>query len=200
MKSFQELYDKNCWGNNCKDVKVYDKMTYDTRYYMRTIQDVIEKYNIKNILDIGCGNWELMKFNNKYYEDNNIKYLGTDIVDNNIIRNNLLYKNEVVEFKSLGFIQADFDLVIIKDVIQHYDTEEAIEMIKKLIDNNKYVLCINGYKFSRDRTKNGWDKRVLDKKYRYHPISAENELKEFNEYELFRKHHRVKEYILYSKL
>ena len=198
MKSFQKIYDSNAWGNNSDRAPVIAKQSPSGKFYMSMIKDICEKYEIKSILEVGCGNYELMKFNIDYYNENQIHYLGTDIVENNIVKNLKLYKTEYVDFKKLSDVsQIGFDLVIIKDVIQHYDTEEALDMINTLIKNNKFVFCINGFKFSRDKTKNNWTVRVLDKKYRYHPISSEKELMIFKEFEKEKKTYKMKEYILY---
>jgi len=198
MKTFQQLYDSNSWGNNCRDVIKTVKMSSDTKFYITKIREIIKKYNIKNALEVGCGNFECMKYNKDYFEENQINYTGTDIVEDNIIKNTAEYQSEYIKFKKLGVLQEDYDLVIIKDVIQHYDTDEAINMIDKLCSNNKYVFCINGYKFSRKPEKNNWTERVLDKKYRYHPISSKKELVIFNDLVKEISYFRNKEYILYN--
>ena len=196
MKSFKKLYDTNAWGNNCSNAKRPEKITPTGKFYTNIIKDTITKYNIKNILEVGCGNFSELQFIN--FSSNSIRYTGVDIVKDNINRNNEEFNNEFIKFKYIEDInQVGFDLVIIKDVIQHYDTDQAITMLQKLINNNKHVLCVNGFKFQRDLTKNNWEERVLDKKYRYHPISSEKELKEFQKYEIFKKVYRAKEYILY---
>ena len=200
MKSFQKLYDSNAWNNNCSNAKQSEKITPTGKFYTNLIKDIIYKSpEIKNILEVGCGTFSEIRFIDYIFDMGLINYTGVDIVKDNIVRNNLKNNKEFIKFKYLEDVfQVGFDLVIIKDVIQHYNTDEAISMLEELIKNNKYVLCVNGYKFQRDLTKNNWKERILDKKYRYHPISSDKELKVFEEYEISKQTYKAKEYILYK--
>ena len=166
MKSFQKLYDSNAWNNNCSNATQPEKLTPTAKFYTNVIKDIIYKSpEIKNILEIGCGNFSEIRFIDYIFEMGLINYTGVDIVKDNIVRNNLKNNKEFIKFKYLEDVfQVGFDLIIIKDVIQHYNTDEAISMLEELIKNNKYVLCVNGYKFQRDLTKNNWKERILDKK------------------------------------
>lgn len=189
---FTEIYDKNIWGSSGTG----SKYSHNNKWFLNQLKYIINKYNIKNILDIGCGDWEIMKHFN--FED--VKYTGIDCVKSVIDNNNEKYKNNNINFIHQDIfinIPKNYDLIIIKDVLQHYQTDKIRDILNNIINNNKYVYCINGYKFTRDKSKNGWTNRILDKKYHYHPISFnEDELNYFKKYIIESKTRGAKEYNL----
>ena len=114
---------------------------------------------------------------------------------------------ESSEHENINFIQSDisidipkgYDLIIIKDVIQHWDDEHILKKLTELIKHNKFVYCINGYKFIRDQSKNNWSKRQLDKKYHYHPISFDKQpFIHFKKNIIDSKTRGAKQYILFT--
>ena len=193
---FTEIYDKNIWGSSGTG----SKFSHNNKWFLNELRIIINKYNIKNILDIGCGDWEIMRHFNF---NNDEKYTGIDCVKSVINNNNNKYRNN-----NINFIQEDislkefknYDLIIIKDVIQHWEDKQILKYFNNIINNNKFIYCINGYKFMRDKSKNGWKKRILDKKYHYHPISFdEHELNYFKQYIIESKTRGAKEYNLFKK-
>jgi SAM-dependent methyltransferase len=108
--------------------------------YIDYLNKFIREKNIKSILDLGCGDFNLMK----HIDFTNITYLGIDIVDSIINQNRQLYPNLyfLCDDITLYNNMLDVDLYIIKDVLQHL----SFNNIHKIIDNlpkNKYVLITN---------------------------------------------------------
>lgn len=192
---FSEIYIKNKWGSSGSG----SKFSPDNKWYLNELRTIIDEYNIKTIADLGCGDWEIMKHFN--FNDDE-KYDGIDVVDFLIDSHNQKYSNENIKFIHQDISQevpSGNDLVIIKDVIQHHEDIDAINILNELLKNNKYVYCINGYKFCRDPTKNNWVKRVLDKQYSYHPINFDkNPFTQFKKYIIQTKTRRAKQYILFE--
>jgi hypothetical protein len=191
---FTDIYKNNKWGGGSGSGS---KFTADNLWFLTELRRHIDMYDIKTIADLGCGDFEVMKnFNFKEIET----YNGFDCVGFIINDLNDKYKN-----KNRFFFQKDitidiakgYDLVIIKDVAQHWTDEQFVETFNKILKNNKFVYCINGYKFQRVPSKNNWEKRELDKKYHYHPITvAKYPMNLFEHMVLDIKHRRAKEYIL----
>ena len=193
---FSNIYSKNIWGSSGSG----SKFSPDNKWFLNELRNVIDNYNIKNIADLGCGDWEIMKHFN-FNEDE--KYTGIDCVDFLIDGHIQNYSTPQVSFKCEDISQdipKGYDLVIIKDVLQHHDDNSAIATLNQLLKYNKYVYCINGFKFMRDPTKNNWKKRVLDKKYSYHPISFDiDPFTQFKKYITEVKTRRAKQYIILHK-
>ena len=192
LNSFDKIYEKNIWGSSGTG----SKYTRDNIKYIKYLNDMIKDKNIKNICDFGCGDFEIMK----HLDFKDINYTGVDIVKSVIDNNNDKFKKENINFKINEDIIKKYDLVVIKDVLQHHQDKYVEELLNQLIDDNKYVLCINGFKFLRKTEKNNWTIRDINNRYRYHPIhSIKQPLIGFKQYEINKCNHRCKEYILYEK-
>ena len=167
---FTEIYNKNRWGDGSG---TGSNMSIDNKKYIEKLEDILKTYNIKTICDIGCGDWKF----SQYINFGTCKYLGIDCVESVIKENKKNYQKKNIRFqhKSLGedFIPHGYDLIIIKDVIQHWEDDDIIKYMQELINNNKYVFCTNGYKFMRDPSKNKLKKRNIQNQYRYFPVDID---------------------------
>ena len=91
----------------------------------------------------------------------------------------------------------DFDLVILKDVAQHWDDGTITRVLKELLENNHFVYCVNGFKFGRTPEKNNWEVRDITNKYSYHPLDIEKgPLSQFKPHLVSQKTRRYKQYLL----
>ena len=90
---FTEIYDKNKWGGGSG---TGSKMSRNNQKYIDILNEILNKYNIKTICDIGCGDWQFSKFIK--YNTKDINYLGIDCVKS-VIDNNLKnYKDTNINF------------------------------------------------------------------------------------------------------
>jgi len=189
---FTEIYDKNKWGGGSG---TGSKMSRNNQKYIDILNEILNKYNIKTICDIGCGDWQFSKFIK--YNTKDINYLGIDCVKS-VIDNNLKdYKDTNINFEhktiSDKYIPENYDLIILKDVIQHWEDKDILKYISRILKNNKYVFVTNGYKFMRDKSKNNLKERNINNQYRYHPVDINkyplSEYKKFclQTYEYFSK-------------
>ena len=156
-----------------------------------------KKNSLKGLefLDIGCGDWEIMK--NLSYEG--LVYDGIDIVKS-VIDNNKDYESHNIRFYHKNILNEDienYDLIIIKDVLQHLEDYDIIKIMDKLMEKGKYILCVNGYKFGRTPEKNNWEIRNIKNRYSYHPASIEKQpLIKYKGNMILKELRRCKEYIL----
>jgi len=201
-QKFTNIYDKGKWGK--RDGKGTSgsgsSISPDTKWYINLLTDVIKTNQIKSVCDIGCGDWNFSKTID--WASLGVNYTGIDCVKSVIDENQKLYSSESVKFihGDATDIPEGYDLVILKDVIQHWEDKDVIDSLPKIIANNKFVFLGNGYIFGRDKTKNNWTERVLDKTYHYHPIDINKKpLKDLLDYRLCRlEHRRYKQFILLS--
>ena len=178
---FTNIYDKKKWGskNGKGSSGTGSNNSPDTKFYINLLMKHIQDYNIKTVCDIGCGDWEFSKTID--WKGADIHYTGVDCVKSVIDFNKENYSCENIEFihGDATDIPEGYDLVILKDVIQHWDDEEIKNILPRIIEKNKFVFLGNGYKFGRTPSKNNWTERTLDKIYHYHPIDINK--KPFNE-------------------
>ena len=62
--------------------------------YISYLNEFIKKYNIHSIVDIGCGDWQIMN----HIDLTNVDYKGFDVVDEVINENNKLHKSSSINF------------------------------------------------------------------------------------------------------
>lgn len=193
---FTNIYKKNIWGNGSGSGSNISK---DTLKYINILEEIIKENDIKSICDIGCGDWNFSQFINF----DNIEYLGIDCVKYVIDENIKKYKKTNINFEhkiiSDDYIPKNYDLIIIKDVIQHWTDEDIIKYLPLILKNNKYVFSTNGYKFMRDKNKNNITKRDINNKYRYHPVDINKyPLSLFKDNVVSITNHRAKQLILFT--
>ena len=116
---FSNIYEKNIWGSSGSG----SNFSHANKFFLKELRTILDDNNIKTIADSGCGDFLVMK----HFEFNSDeKYEGLDCVDFLIDSHNENYSTD-----NIGFICQDisvdvpsgYDLVILKDVIQHWDDD-----------------------------------------------------------------------------
>lgn len=179
-QAFTTIYDKNKWGGSGTG----SKMSRNNQNYIDLLKQVISNYNIHTICDVGCGDWQFSQHIG--YDQMDVSYLGIDCVKSVVTTLQNTYQSDNITFdhKVIGdYIPKGYDLLILKDVIQHWTDEDIIHILPQLLKHNRYVFLTNGYKFMRDPSKNKLTKRCIQNQYRYHPVDIDKyPLSEFKSY------------------
>lgn len=98
----------------------------------RSYRNFMNQKGIRTVLDIGCGDWQFMWMMD--WEDR--EYLGLDVVPALIERNSQTFKAPNVKFGLVGLdfkgipLDREFDLMICKDVIQHWPLAMVTRFLK----------------------------------------------------------------------
>jgi len=162
-KIFTNIYEKNIWK---KGSGAGSTPNYNIKY-MAFLQNFIQMNNIKTVMDLGCGDWQFSRLID--YSD--VQYTGIDCVKSIVDINNNSYAKPNINFKHMDIFNDELptnqDLVILKDVLQHWDNPTIILFLDKLITSgHKYILIINNYK-NCDGTN-----RTTRNKYKYSKLDA----------------------------
>ena len=100
--------------------------------------------SIKTVLDIGCGDWQLMQHIDLDGKD----YLGIDVSPLVITANASKFDKPGVQFKVLNPVMNDIpqvDLVIVKDVLQHLPNRDVATLLEKIRRRSRFALITNDY-------------------------------------------------------
>ena len=185
---FTNIYENKIWG--CNGNSEYNgssgggsDIDYNENTYVPFLKKFITDNDIKNIVDLGCGDFKCGQI---IYNDLNISYTGYDgykkIID---------YNSREFSLPKFSFIHLDFcnnkesiingDLCILKDVIQHWSLDSIYNFLDYLVENKKfkYILICNCCNQIQDDTniQNGeW--RPLS--YEYLPLKKYNPKKIYN--------------------
>tara|TARA_R110000824_G_scaffold121647_4_gene277915 strand:- start:265 stop:927 length:663 start_codon:yes stop_codon:yes gene_type:complete len=187
---FTNIYEKNIWGNNNNEEYLGSSgggsdINYNLDTYIPFLKKFIIDNNIKNIVDLGCGDFlcgELI------YDDLNISYTGYDTYKKVIDYNTSIYSLPKYSFKHLDFATNKEDIIkgdlcILKDVLQHWNLKNIYTFLDYLIENKqfKYILICNCCNQKTDNTdiKNG----------KWRPLSCNFlPLKKYNPEKLYNYH------------
>ena len=134
---FQRIYQEKVWTKGSGS----GSLPSNTVAYRAFLQSYLRTNHIRSMIDCGCGDWKVMKL----MDLSGIIYTGVDVVSPVIKSNKRLYESPTVRFldADVRSIQLpDADLVILKDVLQHWSSGEIARFLARL---QKYprVLVVN---------------------------------------------------------
>ena len=105
--------------------------TYETRQF---IPHLVKEYNIKSMIDLGCGDWNWMSTIRGEFPD--VEYQGWDASEEMLDENTKNYGNENTKFFYKDIIENDYpkvDMALCRDVMFHLKPEYTL----RIFDNIK---------------------------------------------------------------
>jgi len=185
---FTNIYENNCWGNN-NNVEYNGSsgpgsaLQYNKNTYVPFLKKFITDNKIKNIVDLGCGDFLCGKL---IYDDLDISYTGYDTYKKVIDYNSKHYSLPKYSFIHLDFCNGKENIVngelcILKDVIMHWSLDNIYTFLDYLIECKKfkYILlcnCCNQTKDNTDIQTGQWRQLSCD----YFPLKKYNPKKLYN--------------------
>ena len=151
---FSEIYERGLWGFNSygEGWSGGGSSFETTETYRNFLQLFLELFKIESVVDLGCGDWEF----SKHVNWGNIHYMGFDVVETVIQKNQQKYKKKNINFICADALNYDFpsaDLLLCKDVLQHL-TNRDILLISSQFKKYKYCLITNGVDFDTQSSTN----------------------------------------------
>lgn len=143
-KKFEWIYSSNYWGSSESGSGVGSSLEY-TQNLRSHLGPLFDEYNVKEILDAPCGDFNWMKeFLHDYKRRSSIKYIGGDIVGVLIDENVSKYQAEDVSFVKIDITQDKLptvDLMICRDCLFHLSYADINLFLKNFLDSGiKYLL------------------------------------------------------------
>ncbi len=133
---FSQIYQNNLWGGGSGS----GSNPKNARPYLKILQSFFYDKNIKKIVDLGCGDWRLME---TIYIPDDKQYKGFDVVSMIIEKANLKFKKSNVEFYQINKLEdiknETGDLLIVKDVMQHWSYERIGYFVNNILPNFKWA-------------------------------------------------------------
>ena len=185
---FTNIYENCEWGDN-NNVEYTGSsgngsdIDYNKKNYIPFLKKFITDNNIKNIVDLGCGDFRCGKL---IYDDLDILYTGYDaykkVIDYNLTQHSL---------SKYSFIHLDFcnnkeniingDMCILKDVLQHWSLDNIYKFLDYLVEYKKFKYiwicnCCNQTQDNTDIQNGGWRQLSCE----YLPLKKYNPLKLYN--------------------
>lgn len=145
-KVFAAIYDQELWGDGFGSGR--GSLPANAVEYLQLVQRLFDSETVKTVIDFGCGDWQLMQ--NIKIPQNKI-YIGYDVVPGIVVANNVRFGEENVHFFEVStledFKQRDIhaDVLILKDVLQHWPQKDIQYFIGNILPNFKYALITNEF-------------------------------------------------------
>lgn len=139
---FTDIYDINMWHED-ESASGEGSTMEATKTVRQILPQVIEKYQIKSMLDIPCGDYNWMKT-----IDKKCHYIGSDIVKDIIKNNQEQYTSDKVSFQVLDMTKDSLpkvDMIFCKDCFQHLSYENVAAAINNFKRSGSKYLLVSSF-------------------------------------------------------
>ena len=160
---FDFIYKTNFWGST-ESLSGGGSEIRNTENIRNQIKNIINKYNIKKILDAPCGDFNWVKL----IIDDRLEYIGADIVENLILKNINHYKSKNISFATLDITKdklPDADLMLCRDCLIHLSNLSIKKFIQNFKNSKIKYLLLTSYEAKKDEFSHK-NKDIQDGDYR----------------------------------
>jgi SAM-dependent methyltransferase len=175
VETFTEIFDKNLWASP-ESVSGGGSEMQNTEVIRRELPYLIQKFGIKSILDIPCGDWNWMKS----VDLCGASYIGADIVEPLVQKNKWQYRD--VDFRVLDITKDTLpkvDLIFTRDCLGHLSNDNVLRALRNCQESgSKYLLATSFTKWSSnpDILDGGWKCiNLMIEPFQLNPIYLINE-------------------------
>lgn len=129
---FAEIYQHNVWGSN-ESISGTGSVLEQTAVIVDKLPKLLSNFNVKSMLDIPCGDFNWMK----NVELKTVNYVGADIVEDIIKKNQANFQRFNVSFQKLNLLVEELpkvDLIFCRDCLVHFsfaDIRNALQNINR---------------------------------------------------------------------
>lgn len=154
-ETFTDIYENNLWTSS-ESLSGIGSELKNTELIRNELPYLFQKFDIKSMLDIPCGDWNWMK----KVDLSSVSYIGADIVEKLITSNKKSYPN--IDFRTLDLTTDELpkvDLVFVRDCLGHLTNENVHKAIANIRNSgSKYLLATSftRWNMNPDIQDGGW--------------------------------------------
>jgi hypothetical protein len=141
---FTRVYEEHQWGGGSGEYCSGSGSSFlHASGYAAVVKQLIEEKGITTVVDLGCGDFVV----GKALQTDGVKYIGIDIVDGLIRRNQGAYGDINTQFLCLDMVMdqlPDGDLCLIRQVLQHLSNLQIVSVLQNTM-KYRYVLVTEHY-------------------------------------------------------
>ncbi len=146
-RRFEEIYAGGEWGSSSRSGP--GSVPSRLGAYLDLLQAVLEHTGACTVVDLGCGDWSF----SRYVDWGTARYVGLDVVPSLIEKLNATYGSDSIRFElvdeELSTVE-EADLLIAKDVLQHW-SNEAVHRFLRRLHRFRHALLVNDVAYERRR-------------------------------------------------
>jgi SAM-dependent methyltransferase len=164
---FTEIYSNNRWGGKSGELHSGSgSRGLAADAYCDMVSEFIKKHNIKSIVDVGCGDFQIGKRIAPLVQS----YIGIDVVTDLINLHSSTYGSDAVHFVCLDVTHDALptaDLCLVRQVFQHLSNSQISSVLKKtrgfehVMVTEHYPKMTDKFIVNRDKP-HGADTRIYD--------------------------------------
>ncbi len=136
--AFSQIYETDAWEGGSGVGSAKDA----TVPYRAVLARLLNARDIHSVLDIGCGDWQM----GSLMDWSSVSYTGVDVVPAVIEQDARRHAGTGVRFHIADARTdhlPDADLLLAKDVLQHWPTVEIQAFLAQVLSRYRYVLLTN---------------------------------------------------------
>lgn len=125
-----------------------------TKEIIKNLPILFEKYQIKSVLDVPCGDFYWMQKVN--LED--VNYIGGDIVAGVVESNNTRFSSDTISFREIDIINDTLpkvDLILCRDLLVHLKNKQITAALKNIKKSGAKYLLTTSFKNTTNNQDNG---------------------------------------------
>lgn len=141
---FNDIYMNKKWYDNSSGPG--STLEFNQNEYIPFIQSFVKKHNLHSIVDIGCGDCQCIEH---IFDKLDVKYYGYDcskfVITNNKekFKHSSKYHFELLDGDNIiSYLVKRADLIIIKDVLQHWSNNSIIRFLRLLYNKITFNKCL----------------------------------------------------------
>lgn len=140
-QTMTDIYARNAWGS--QESRSGPTSTSQRTEQLRSqLPEFFKKFNIKSILDCGCGDWMWMS----EVDLSDIEYIGADIVDSLLDYLRSKYKVLNVRFQKMDVMEdpaETADLWFVRDLLQLYPVSNYNLFFQRFLESESKYIAIS---------------------------------------------------------
>ena len=175
---FTRIYKTNGWKDS-ESASGTGSNIAETRKIVENLPRIFEKYSIRSILDLPCGDYNWMN----QLDFKEIKYTGGDIVGDIVDNNQKKFGSKNIVFEEFNLVDDNLpqnDLVFVRDCLVHLSFKDIRKSLLNIIESNsKYLITTSFTK--RDKNKNIATGEWRTVNFQLHPFNFPSPLEIINE-------------------
>ncbi len=141
---FTEIFESKSHWDATESVSGSGSNLANTEYLRKQLPAFFEKYQIKSILDIPCGDFYWMQ----HLDWTNTRYIGGDIVEDLVQENKQKHASANIEFLTLDICHSSLpkaDLIFCRDCLVHLSYEYIFQAFHNITQSGATYLLLTHF-------------------------------------------------------
>lgn len=139
-QAFSEIYRQNTWRGVSRSGIGSDPAQMAP--YLSALKGTLDELCIDSVVDVGCGDWAF----SRHVDWRDIRYVGVDVVPEAVATLRGQFQRDSVSFVCANALKdtlPDAELLVMKDVLQHWPTESVKSFLASKLSGFRYALLTN---------------------------------------------------------